>query len=161
MSVLNRRHEEVTNGTAYSESTTRESAVAFSVGQVLGGIAGFVLALVGLLAVVRAGVDSTLNDPVVGVAGFHQSAAVGLVELVLGLLLIAGAASVLNRPILGVVGGVTLVAGVVVAAENARIAVDIGATRSTGWFAIAVGAVAMLAAMLPTAIHRTVRTDVK
>ena len=55
---------------------------------------GLVVMIVGLLAIVRGGFDGPMEDPVVQVLGFTHTTTLGLIEVVLGgLLLICGASS--------------------------------------------------------------------
>lgn len=125
------------------------------------GLIGITLTVVGVLAVVRAGIDDTWNAPQANVIGLHQSALVGAGEILLGLLLIAGSASVLNRSILGFTGALVFVAGVALEAVSVSILDELGTARSSGAFLIAVGIVAIISAMLPTVTQRstTARLD--
>lgn len=147
------RHDEVidTPGGAQVEST-KTSRFAMGPGQILGGALGVVITIFGGLAITRAGIDSTLNVPVVNVAGFAQGAAVGIGEVVLGLILIAGAASVWNRSLMGVVGGLMFIAGIVIAAASPKILADIGTTHRSGWLFLISGVIAMVAALLPVTV---------
>ena len=113
----------------------------------------------GVLAVTRAGIDSTLNVPVVHVAGFAQSAALGISEIIVGLALIAGAASVWNRALMGAVGGLMFIGGIVLAAASDRLLVDIGTDHRSGWLILAGGVVAMVGAALPVMVRSAHRVD--
>ena len=114
-----------------------------------------------MLAITRAGIDSTLTEPTVDVAGFSQSAAVGIGEVVAGLLLIAGAANIRNRALMGFTGGLMSIAGILIAAASAQLSQDIGADHRTGWLILFGGVLAMVAAALPVMVrsaHRVERT---
>jgi hypothetical protein len=143
----------------------RTTAVArtrrFSPGQLLSGCVGLVLVVLGIIAVTRTGVDSTLNTPVTNVVGLTQSALVGFIELGAGLLLLIGSADAAFRGAAGFVGALLLVGGIVVAASTAKLLLDLGTSRSTGWFAVVLGAVAILGSLLPTVLRsdRTVASD--
>ena len=147
MSVYKRRD---VIDTPHQHSAAVSRRFTFSPGQILGGIVGLVLVLFGILAVTRTGIDSTLNVPLTDVFGLTQSAAIGLIEVGAGLLLVLGAANAEFRPLTGVVGVLLFVGGLIVAAGTASLLRDLGTTHDTGWFALIMGAVAMLAAALPS-----------
>ncbi len=136
--------------TPQQQSTAVSRRFTFSPGQILGGIVGLVLVLFGILAVTRTGIDSTLNAPLTDVFGLTQSAAIGLIEVGAGLLLILGAANAEFRPLTGVVGVLLFIGGLIVAAGTGSLLRDLGTSHDTGWFALIMGAVAMLAAALPS-----------
>lgn len=162
MSVLQRQQQaEWSNpdGPAAPAQTTRvrASSSAMSPGQVIGGLAGVVTTIVGVVAVVRGGIDATLNAPLVEFAGLTLSAGVGIALVLCGLLLIAGAASAWDKALLGFGGGLLFLGGIFVMAASTQLLSDIGTTRSTGTFALVVGIVAMVSAMMPTFVReRTV-----
>ena len=140
--------------TPQRRSTAVSRRFTFSPGQILGGIVGLILVLLGIIAVTRCGIDSTLNVPLTDVLGLTQSAAIGLIEVGAGLLLILGAANAEFRALTGVIGALLFIGGLVVAAGTASLLNDLGTSHDTGWFALIMGAIAMLAAALPTFIHR-------
>lgn len=125
----------------------------FSPGQIIGGLAGVVLAIIGALAVTRSGIDGTLNQPVKDVAGLSQSALVGLVELGAGLLLIVSAASIELRGLMGFVGALLIAAGIVTAASTTTMLSDLGTEKASGWLLVVVGVVSLVAAMMPSFVR--------
>ena len=162
MSVLHRQHRDIVDtrtGVATETSVTR-THLALSPGQIIGGLVGLVTTVIGVIAVTRAGIDGSLNTPVVRVAGLNQSAAVGIAEIVLGLLLIAGAGSAWDRALMGFVGGVMFIAGIVIAAASLKLLGDLGTDHTTGWTMLVGGVIAMIAAMMPTFVRDSVRQDV-
>ena len=162
MRVLH-RHEHQVVGTQdgyVAESVESRSRFAMSPGQLLGGGVGLVTTVIGVIAVTRGGIDTSLNVPVHMVAGLHQSAMVGVAEIILGLLLVAGAASAWDRALLGFVGGLMFVGGIIVAAASIRMLGDLGTDHATGWTMLIGGVIAMVGAMMPTFVHDTaVRRD--
>ena len=64
---------------------------------VLAGVLGLATAIVGVMAISRAGLDGSLNVPVARAAAFNQSAMVGLGEFAAGLLLVLAALSYATR----------------------------------------------------------------
>lgn len=155
-------HDEVANTSngAVNETRIRRSRLSFSPGQIVGGLVGVVTTLIGVIAVTRSGIDGTLNVPVVRVLGLNQSAMVGIAEVVLGLLLIAGAASAWDRALMGFIGGVMFIAGIIIAAASIKLLGDLGTDHTTGWTMLIGGVVAMVGAMMPTLVtDRAVRDE--
>jgi len=126
----------------------------FSPGQVIGGLAGLVLTVIGALAVTRSGIDSSLNQPLTDVAGLSQSALVGLIELGAGLLLIVSAASIELRGLMGFIGALLIAAGIVTAASSTTMLNDLGTEKASGWLLVVIGVVSLVAAMMPSFIRR-------
>lgn len=122
----------------------------FSPGQVIGGLAGLILVIFGVIAVTRTGVDSSLNQPTTEIMGLTHSALVGLIEIGVGLLIVVSAASYEFRGFMGTMGVLAFLGGVVVAAAGAGLMQDIGAEKATGWFVLILGAITVLASLLPT-----------
>lgn len=159
MSSFERHDEVVDTPSGGVAESTRTSRFAMGPGQILGGITGVVVTVFGVLAMTRAGVDSTLNAPAVDVAGFAQSAALGIGEVLAGLVLIAGAVSVWNRALMGAVGGLMFIGGIVIAAASDQLLVDIGTDHRSGWLILVGGVVAMVSAASPVMVHSARRVD--
>jgi uncharacterized membrane protein HdeD (DUF308 family) len=151
------RHDDIVDTPV---GTTRSTVRArrFSPGQVVSGVLGAFLLVLGIVAVTRTGVDASLNQPVTELFGLKHSAYVGLFEVFVGLLLLLGAGSAAYRGAAGFAGALLLVGGLVIVAGNLRILLDVGAEPATGWLGIVTGAVAILAAMLPS--YRSSHTEV-
>ncbi len=148
-------HREVVDtGNLRSETRVASSRFVFSPGQIVAGVLGIVVALIGIIAVSRAGIDGSLNVPVVSVAGTDQSAMLGLAEFAAGLLLILGAMSYAARGLIVFVGIVMVIGGVVLGAASTTILNDIGTSQATGWAIMVGGIIALVAASL----GRIVRT---
>lgn len=155
MSVHHHQHVETPLGRGdRTVSTSR-----FSPGQLIGGIVGVIMGVVGIFTVINAGIDSTMNEPLANSFGLHQSAAVGLAEIVLGLLILVTAASIAYRGAMGFFGALSLIGGVVIVAATSQILKTVGSDRSTGWFAIILGAVVIAASLLPSFVHSTDRIE--
>jgi hypothetical protein len=147
MSVVEHRDVYETPET-HAETRVASSRVVVSPGQVIAGVLGLVLAIVGAIAVARSGVDSTLNVPMVRAAGFNQSAMVGLGELVLGLLLILSALSYEGRGFIVAIGVIMVIGGVVIGAAGPTILRDLGTVHGTGWALMVGGIIAIFAGSL-------------
>jgi uncharacterized membrane protein len=148
-------HREVVDtGNRRSETRVASSRFVFSPGQIVAGVLGIVVAIIGIIAVSRGSLDSSLNVPVVNVAGTDQSAMLGLAEFAAGLLLILGAMSFAARWLIAFVGVVMVVGGVVLGAAGTTILHDVGTSQGTGWTIMVGGIIALVAASL----GRIVRT---
>jgi hypothetical protein len=147
MSIVE-HHDVVGVGSTRAEQRRTISRFVFSPGQILAGVLGLVMAVVGIVTASRAGIDSSLNVPVVQVAGLHQSAMLGLIELGLGLLLVLGASSYAARDLVIFIGVVMVIGGVVLGAAGATILHNVGAVHDTGWTIMAGGIVAIVAGSL-------------
>ena len=145
--------EVVDSGDVRSETRATSSRFVFSPGQIIAGILGLVVAIIGIIAVSRGGIDDSLNVPVVSVAGTDQSAMLGLMEFAAGLLLVLGALSYALRWLVAFVGVVMIVGGVVLGAASADILQDIGTSQGTGWAIMVGGIIAVVAASLCTIIR--------
>ena len=145
--------EVVDSGDVRSETRATSSRFVFSPGQIIAGILGLVVAIIGIIAVSRGGIDDSLNVPVVSVAGTDQSAMLGLMEFAAGLLLVLGALSYALRWLVAFVGVVMIVGGVVLGAASAEILQDIGTSQGTGWAIMVGGIIAVVAASLGTIIR--------
>lgn len=149
-------HERVDTPTGSAERVVE--ARRFSPGQVIGGVCGIIMTIVGVVAVINSGVDSSLNEPLANSFGLEQSAAVGIAEIVLGLLILVGASTLAYRGAMGFFGAISLIAGVVIVAASATILGDIGSDRGTGWFGVIIGAVVIAASLIPSFTTSSERT---
>lgn len=148
-------HDVVEAGDLRTETRTATSRVVVSPGQVVAAALGFIVAIVGIITVSRAGIDSSMNVPIVRAAGFNQSAMLGAIEVGLGLLLILGALSYAARGLVIGVGVIMLLGGVFIGAAGPHILHDIGTVHSTGWAIMVAGIIAIVAGSL----GRIVRTQ--
>jgi hypothetical protein len=133
----------------------RDERWSISPTRIIGGIVGVVYLVFGIIGTVRAGIDSTMNRPVVHVGFLDMSAAVSVGILIAGLLLLLGASSYAATPLIGAIGVLSLAAGVVGLSATARWMLNIGAARNVGWFLLIGGAICMVAMFFGTTwFHR-------
>jgi hypothetical protein len=153
-------HDVVETGDARTETKVATSRLVVSPGQVIAGVLGLVIAVVGIMAVSRGGIDSSLNVPMVRTAGLDQSAMLGLAELGVGLLLILGALSYAARGLIVGVGVVMVLGGVFLGAAGPTILRDVGTVHGTGWVIMIGGIIAIVAGSLGRLIRtrRSVKT---
>lgn len=162
--VVERDHTEVVDRDVDRDATTpatiRERTWTFAPGQLVSLLAGGALAVVGAIALARAGMSTPLDTPVVDVLGWSHTAWLGLAELGLGALLMIVGTGAWGRPLSVLLGAATVVAGVLVLAEAGAMPEELGLEEGFGWPLIALGAIVALAAMaLP--VWRTNHTNVR
>jgi hypothetical protein len=153
MSVVE-HHEVIEDGAERTDTRVASSRLVVSPGQVIAGALGLVIAVIGVMAVARGGIDGSLNVPMVRTAGLDQSAMLGLAELGLGLLLVLGALSYAARSLIVAVGVVMVLGGVLIGAAGTTILRDLGTVQHTGWAIMIAGIIAIVAGSL----GRLVRT---
>ena len=156
MSIV-QRHDVIETGDVRRETRVAASRFVFSPGQVIAGALGLVTTIIGIITLARGGIDSTMNQPLVQVAGLHQSAMLGAIELGLGLLLVLGSLSYATRDLVVGVGVIMVLGGVLLGAAGSTILRDTGAVHSTGWTIMVGGIIAIVAGSLGRII-RTQRT---
>ena len=130
----------------------------FAPGRAITLVLGIVVTVVGALVLLRTGVDSDLAHPQTTIMSVPQSGIIGLAEVVAGLLLILSSLSEDARPVGAVVGILAIAAGIIAMAASPTLQDDIGFAPSTGWWAIVIGVIALVASVLPSVWH--VRRDV-
>jgi len=136
-----------------TETKVSTARMVWSPGQVITALLGIVIAVIGVIATSRGGIDGSLNTPVVRVADLQHSALLGLLELGAGLLLILGALNYAARGLVVVVGVAMVVGGVILGAAGPTILRDIGTEQRTGWAIMVGGIIAIVAANLGRVIQ--------
>lgn len=129
------------------EATIRERSWTFAPGQLISLAIGVGFVALGLVAMVRAGIDDTFADPVVDVLGFSHTAWLGLAEVGLGVLLVLAGTGAWGRPLSVLLGAGMVIAGVLVVAEPGGMPDELGLEKDFGWVLIAAGAIVALASM--------------
>ena len=122
-------------------------ASRFAPDSIIAGIAGLVVLVTGLIAIVRGGFDGPMSTPIVQVVGFNHTTTLGLIEIGLGLALLMSAAT---RSRSGEVffGAVLGIAGFVGAVQTESFKKTLALESSMAWLAVAIGAVVVLAALM-------------
>lgn len=147
MSVVE-HHDVVETGDTRTDTRVSSSRLVVSPGQVIAGILGLVIAVIGIMAVARGGIDSSMNEPMVKTVGLDQSAMLGAAELGLGLLLILGALNYAARGLIIGIGVVMVLGGVFIGAAGNDILHNLGTVHGTGWVIMVAGIIAIVAGSL-------------
>jgi hypothetical protein len=119
----------------------------FAPDSIIAGIAGLVILLVGLIAIVRAGFDGPMSDPVVQVLGFTHTATLGLIEVGIGLaLLLSGATRSRSGEIF--FGSLLGIGAFVGAVQSESFAHSLALESSMAWILVIIALAVVLSAML-------------
>ena len=148
------RFVDTPDGTVVEDRPTRPT-VLVTPAQVVSAVGGVVLIAFGVFAVVRAGLDNTLNDPTVDVLGLTHTAAIGIGEIIVGAVLVLSALSPLTRVLAGVIGLALLVFGIVLLAGPSDLLARMHTERQLGWLGVIVGGVVLLASLVTPWSRRT------
>jgi uncharacterized membrane protein HdeD (DUF308 family) len=131
-----------------SRSMTMERR-PWSPAQIIAIVAGVIFLVIGGIALARTGVGGSLEGTHVRVAGAVQTQLMAYLELVFGaLLLAAGSIPGAGRGGMTFLGLISLVFGIVVAAQPSSFYHSLGIGAGYGAFLIVVGIILVLAAML-------------
>jgi hypothetical protein len=136
---------------AASSRVVRRSWSSFSVSQVLHGLTGLFLVIVGAVTIGKAGFTD-IGEHTVQVLGWSTTAVLGLAELFAGLLLMCAALSPEGRVFGGVLGVLLFVGGIVIAAGSNELLSDLHTESGLGWMWLIVGLVALIGGLVPTYI---------
>jgi hypothetical protein len=147
MSVVE-HHDVVETGDNRTDTRVSSSRLVVSPGQVIAGVLGLVIAVIGIMAVARGGIDSSMNEPMVKTVGLDQSAMLGAAELGVGLLLILGALNYAARGLIIGIGVVMVLGGVFLGAAGTDILHNVGTVHGTGWVIMVAGIIAIVAGSL-------------
>lgn len=150
----------VSVGTNAADKTTVISRrQRFNAATVVGGIAGAAILILGLVALARADIDRTFNEPIFQVAGFDHTQLLAFIEVILGGLLL-WAAGTSSLPGMRVLGSGTVIGALVALIEPGVLG---GALRIEGGYAaliLLLGAATLIAAaVLPTIERQSSRVS--
>lgn len=138
-----------------TETVLTSRTSGFTPSALVAGIVAIGLLVLGGVTAARAGIDSSLDDPVVIVAGYTATALLGLIEIAFGLVLLIAAVAQARRAILflGITGGVmALVAVFQPSVGEGSLAIEQGFAVIA---ALAMGAL-VVTALLPTMRRKSV-----
>jgi hypothetical protein len=144
------------------ELVHRSVARAWSPAQIVAMLIGAFLAVLGGVALARTGINfADLDASRAQVAGLEHTPVLGMIELVLGLVLIGSAAAdSAPRGTMSFVGALMLLFGVIVVIEPDGFNRALGTSSGHGWLYAILGAVLMLTAMVAPVVFDTDRRTV-
>jgi len=151
--------EEVVTRPVVAEHRVATTGRAYAPDSFVVGLIGLALLIVGLIAMVRAGFDGPMDDPVVKVIGFTHTATLGVIEAAIGLLLLICAAlrSRAGAVFFGLVLGV---GGVVGAVQTDSFHRSLALQSGWAWICVAAAAVVVLVSLLmPRVATRNTRVE--
>lgn len=119
----------------------------FAPDAIIAAVVGLGILLMGLVVVVRAGLSGPIAEPVVQILGFDHTATLGLIEVGIGLLLLASAA-MSSRSGEIFFGAVLGIAGLVAAIEADSFDKNLAIEPSMGWIVGALGLVTVTTALI-------------
>jgi len=139
------------DGEAVVEPTgtrTTERFRTIAPGQIISLVVGAAFIVVGVIALVRAGLDGTLDDPVVEVMGYTHTAWLGIAEVAVGVILLLAGSTAAGRSLSVVMGALVAIAGALVLAIPEDLPEELGLEKSFGWPLLISGIVVAVAAMV-------------
>jgi predicted phage tail protein len=135
------------------EARTVVDRRTWSPSQIVAGVIGLFLTVMGAVAILRVGFES-LTGETTAVLGIEHTLLMGLMDLLVGLLFLGAASTVLgSRSGLTTLGLLALAFGLVYAIEPNSLASALGGDERVGWLYAIVGVVALLSAWLSPTIQ--------
>jgi hypothetical protein len=141
--------EDTTVVAAHDDVTTktRERTWTFAPGQLISFAVGVGFIALGLVAMIRAGIDGNLARPTVEVLELSHTAWLGLAEIGLGVLLVIAGTGAWGRFLSVPLGALMVIAGILVLAEPGQVPDRLGVERDFGWVLVLFGGLVALASM--------------
>jgi len=137
----------------------RTSGRRFAFDSFVVGLVGLAILTLGVVAAVRAGFDSPMNEPVVKVLGLTHTTTLGLIEIGIGLCLLIAAAAT-SRGAAVFFGLILGVGGVVGAVQTDSFRRTLALQSSLAWMAVVAAIVVVLVSLLvPRMTTRTARVE--
>jgi predicted anti-sigma-YlaC factor YlaD len=149
----------------HAEETTQHvyDRRAWSPAQIVAGVAGFALVVIGGIALARLGFAGSITGETTSVAGFEATRLWAIVEIVLGVILLGTAASPYRvRGGLTTLGILLAAFGVIVAVEPDAFTEALGTDQTSGILWLIVGVVLVAAAwMSPTIVSQRRHSELR
>jgi hypothetical protein len=146
--LRHRTHAIQTADGGYVEERDSRPRFLLTPSQVVSVIGGLALIVLGIIVVVKAGLSGSLNDPTVSVMGIQQTAAIGLGELGIGVLLVLCGLSPATRLLSGIIGLALVVFGIILLTGPSTLLADMRTESTLGWVGVIIGAPVLLASLV-------------
>jgi peptidoglycan/LPS O-acetylase OafA/YrhL len=137
--------------TRRDDVTDRESRVDPS--RIVAMLAGIGLLVLGAVVLLDTGFDGFPDEPTTEVAGMLHTPLLGVIDVGLGALLLAGAAA-WSRAISTFTAALMIAGGLVVAFASEDLPTEVATTSDYGWMLVIVGAVVMVVDLLAPTVGR-------
>lgn len=122
--------------------------------QILALVLGVTFVVLGGVALLRTGLDMNLFEPIVTVGGLAYTPLLGLIELVLGLVLLAVGAFPVEADSFVFLGVLLVAFGLLLVIEPEAFQTSLAAGRAHGWFYVTVGVVSVGVGLGTPAVQR-------
>lgn len=139
-----------TDQPAVAERDPYPSETILTPAQIMSAIGGLLFIAFGIFAVARAGLSGPLSDPAVDVLGLQHTAAIGLIEVGVGTVLLLCATSPATRILSSLIGIALIVAGLVLLAGYDGLLSELNTESSFGWLPLGAGIVLFAATLIDT-----------
>jgi hypothetical protein len=149
------RNRKTTSSKIAAETVVTSRTTAIAPASIVAAVVAVVLLLLGGITLARAGLDGSLDVPIVSVAGFTATAILGLIEIGFGLILLLAALAQERNAIMfvAIIGGVS---ALVVVFQPTLGEVSLGIERGFAVLAAIVMAAIVVSALLPSFTRRSV-----
>ena len=146
-------HSHETDLTRQAEARTVVDRRTWSPSQIVAGLIGLFLTVMGAVAILRVGFES-LTGETAAVLGIEHTLLMGIIHLVAGLFFLGAAGTILgSRSGLTSLGLLALAFGLVYGIEPDSLAPALGGDGRVGWLYALIGAVALLSAWISPTIQ--------
>lgn len=125
------------------------SGAVLRVAQVIAGLAGAILFVMGVIAVARVDFGASLVETSGSVGGFGFSAVMALAAILLGAITLVTAFADQDRGSTAIIGIITLLVGVGALIAEGQIPEEVNVDRRSAMLFIVLGAVAFVASLVP------------
>ena len=151
-----RTSETIQNPVAEREVEVVEDRVspATRIGQFMVAGSGVVLAISGIMTLASTGIHKDLAQPVVEMWGHTHTPWLGIIELVLGIVLIGLGTSIVSRRAAVVLGVLMIAVGVFALADPTDMPTQLAIDDTYGWIPLALGVVVTVGSLLPDNLVR-------
>jgi len=149
----------ITTSPAVHQRVATSYGRRYAFDSVVVGIVGLLATIVGLIAIARAGLDGSMDEPVVDVLGFTHTATLGIIEAAIGICLLISAA-MMSRGAATFFGLLLGIGGVVGAVQTDSFRESLALESGLAWLAVVAAAIVVAVSFLvPRKVTRVDRVE--